>query len=369
MPGGAGRSPDKRINEQEDQVTLSSFGAPSASRVGSAVYPLNSQFRSALSMIEINGKKRERAIKAHEEIRALLESDSTLCGWGVDTVLIGSYARHTGIWPGKDVDVFTKLTAVSAADVDPKTIYDNLLRVLLEKYGDRVDPQPRSVKVSFNTSGDEFSIDAVPAVRFGQRWAIPRRDRDVWGDPHERWVETDPEELHRLTEQCNRLLLVDGKGGYVPVVKLVRQTRSEHLGKRKPGGFYFELLTYWAFVNGQAFGSTYAEVFASTLAAVAAQLSTGTTVTDPVLGGAYRPAPAPEDVVAAATVFSGLASDAAQALKSDECPAAAIWRRVLGSNDQGYCFPLPDGCDAEGRALKVTAVGASRGPREAGGFA
>lgn len=350
-------------------MNLSTPGAASASRVGSAMYPLDSQFRSALSMIEISGTKRDRAIKAHEEIRAVLESDPTLRKWGIKTVLIGSYARHTGIWPGKDVDVFIKLTALSAADVDPKTIYDNVLRVLTKEYGDRVDPQPRSVKVSFNTGGDEFSVDAVPAVRFGQRWAIPRRDRDVWGDPRERWVETDPEELHRLTEQCNNLLLLDGKGAYVPVVKLMRQTRSEHLGKSKPGGFYFELLTYWAFRNGEGFGSNYAEVFASTLDAVAAQLSTGATVIDPVLGGAYRPAPAPQDVAAAASALSGLAADATQALKSDKCPAAAAWRQILGSNDQGACFPLPEGCDAEGRALKVTAVGASRGPREAGGFA
>jgi Second Messenger Oligonucleotide or Dinucleotide Synthetase domain len=307
------------------------------------MFPLNSQFRSALSLIEINGEKRARAIKAHEEIRALLESDPILCGWGVDTVLIGSYARRTGIWPGKDVDIFTKLTALSYADVDPKTIYDHVLRVLMKEYGDRVDPQPRSVKVSFNTSGDEFSVDAVPAVRFGARWAIPRRDREVWGNPQERWVETDPEELHRLTEQCNRLLLVEGKGAYVPVVKLVRQTRSEHRRESKPGGFYFELLTYWAFASDQVSGSTYADVFASTLAAVAIQLSTGATVTDPVLGGPYRPAPAHEDIAAAARVFRGLAADAAQALKSDKCPRRLPGGRSSAATIRGHASRCPRG--------------------------
>lgn len=36
---------------------------------------LPSQFEKALTLIEINGKKRERAIKAHEEMRAVLAVD------------------------------------------------------------------------------------------------------------------------------------------------------------------------------------------------------------------------------------------------------------------------------------------------------
>ena len=68
---------------------------------------LSNQFKQAITNI---GAKRARAIKAHTEIRALLETDPYLRNLGVDTVLIGSYARRTGIFPGRDVDVFVKLT-------------------------------------------------------------------------------------------------------------------------------------------------------------------------------------------------------------------------------------------------------------------
>ncbi len=76
---------------------------------------LPTQFNDALSAIEVNGKKRDRVIAGHKEIRELLEGDEQLCELGVDTILIGSYARHTGIYPGKDVDVFVKLTKLDTS--------------------------------------------------------------------------------------------------------------------------------------------------------------------------------------------------------------------------------------------------------------
>jgi hypothetical protein len=56
-------------------------------------------------------------------------------------------------------------------------------------------------------------------------------------------------------------------------------------------------------------------------------------------------------------------------LTMEACPAAAIWRRILGANQRGQCFPLPAGCDESGRRITpaVTAVTA-RGASEAGGF-
>ena len=70
---------------------------------------LRNQFNDALTNIEVNKDKAERAIKAHTEIRAVLENDEQLLELGVDTKLIGSYSRDAGIYPGKDVDVFVKL--------------------------------------------------------------------------------------------------------------------------------------------------------------------------------------------------------------------------------------------------------------------
>lgn len=326
---------------------------------------LSSQFQQAITNITVNGAKRTRAIKAHTEIRALLEADPYLCSLGVDTVLIGSYARKTGIYPGRDVDVFVKLKKLDTS-ADPQAVFDAVCRVLVAHYGDRVEVQHRSVKVSFD-GDDKFSVDAVPAVRFGERWALPTHDRDLWQRPGERWIETDPERLGELTSMRNRAPTVEGDGAYVPIVKLVRQVRANHLGDQKPGGLYFELACYWAFEAGIGV-SGYAEILTAALRSITGQLSSGAALLDPVLGRAFEPMPDSTELSAAALKFGELASQAEAALSMERCPAAAIWRRILGTNDRGSCFPLPAGCDESGRAItRVTPV-ISQGAGAAGGF-
>lgn len=326
---------------------------------------LSSQFKQAITNITVNGVKRARAIKAHTEIRALLETDSHLCGLGVDTVLIGSYARKTGIYPGRDVDVFVKLTKLDTS-ADPQAVFDAVCRVLVAHYGDRVDIQHRSIKVSFD-GDDKFSVDAVPAVRLGDRWALPTHDRDLWQRPGERWIETDPERLGELTTMRNRAPTVDGDGAYIPTVKLVRQIRANHLGDQKPGGLYFELACYWAFDAGID-GSSYAEILMATLRAISRQLSSGAVLLDPVLGRVFEPMPGATELNAAARKLDELASQAEAALSMERCPAAAIWRRILGANDRGACFPLPAGCDESGRSISRVSPVIAQGAGAAGGF-
>lgn len=322
------------------------------------------QFEKALSLVEISGTKRDRAIAAHTEIRGVLETSAHLKSLGLETVIIGSYARHTGIYPGKDVDVFAKLTRLDTS-ADPHEVFEPVCQLLTDHYGDRAEAQRRSVKITFDSDG--FSVDAVPAVRYGSRWGLPNRERDYWEDLERRWIETDPEYLGTLTTARNKSPKVGGAGAYVPVVKLVRQIRRHHRGDAKPGGLYFELMTYWAFERGVT-GSSFAELLTETLESISDQLGAGV-VTDPVLNREYKPTPAPSDLADAAVVFGGLATDARRALELERCPAAAIWRRILGKNDRGAVFPLPEGCDETGRELAaaVSAV-AARGSKEGGGF-
>ena len=330
---------------------------------------LSEQFEGALSRLEL-GEKRKRVEVAHKEIRGLLEGDDQLSSWGVDTILIGSYARHTVIYPGKDVDVFTKLTKLDTS-VNPRSVFEAVRDVLVAEYSDRVEPQARSIKVTFPFDGeDDFHADVVPAVRKGDRWAIPRRDARQWDarEPEERWVETDPEKMTKLTADMNASLEVEGQGAYVPVVKLVRQARRHVLADEKPGGFYFELMTYWAFHDGVD-GESFAEIFAKSLRAIAVQLVSTVPLIDPILGKEFKPAPQPSDRAAAAALFSDLASKAERALTLDRCPAAAIWRSILGDNERGPVFPLPPGCDDKGKEIKNVAAVAAVGSRHASGFA
>lgn len=333
--------------------------------------PLEEQFEGALARIEVSGSKRDRATKAHEEMRGVLEADPKLQEWGIETVLIGSYARHTGIYPGKDVDVFVKLIELTMESVQPASVYNRVRDVLCAHYGERTKPQARSIKVEFDSDGDGFAVDAVPAVRMAERWGIPRRKTELWESPDvaERWVETDPEKLAELTTERNKSPQVGHQGAYVPTVKLVRQTRRHHLGDQKPGGLYFEILTFWAFQSGAITGDCFAEILARTLRTIATQLATGEATTDPVLGRPYKPTPERDDLADAAEKFDELAAKAEEALRVDKCKAAALWREILGKNGRGWVFGLPAGCDEQGNKVAVASAVAARGSREASPFA
>jgi tRNA nucleotidyltransferase (CCA-adding enzyme) len=98
------------------------------------VQTLSEEFNQALVRIQIRGQKRERAQEAHSEVRAVLEGSPRLRDWGIDTILIGSYARDTGVHPGKDVDVFGKLTALDTSS-EPAHIFNEFAKVLENQYG------------------------------------------------------------------------------------------------------------------------------------------------------------------------------------------------------------------------------------------
>ena len=186
-----------------------------------------------------------------------------LAKWGIDTILIGSYSRGTGIHPAKDVDIFAKLTLLDIGTA-PNVVFEVVRDVLIAEYRGRAKAQARSIKIDFP---DEFCADVVPAVRIGSQWAIPSRDPKLWLDTGKRWHTTDPEKLGELTHERNKSPLVNGRGAYVPVVKLMRQARRAHLQDAKPGGLYIEIATYWAFNQLQGSESSFAELFATALGA------------------------------------------------------------------------------------------------------
>ena len=154
---------------------------------------------------------------------------------------------------------------------------------------------------------------------------------------------TDPERLTELTSERNRSPKVGDRGAYVPTAKLVRQARSSILGDAKPGGLYFEMLTYWAFTNGRVTGDSFAEIFSSALRSIADQLQSGNPLIDPALGTPYRPAPSAGDLEFAAKMLDAYADLAEEALTLDRCKAAINWRRILGRNDRGGMLPAARG--------------------------
>jgi hypothetical protein len=333
------------------------------------MFTFSEQFEEALKRIQPNAA---RAQSAHAEVTSVLEGSSTLQRWGLSPVLIGSYARGTSIYPGKDADIFARLTALDTS-VSPKEIFERTCKLLVEHYGERAQPQNRSIKITFEKESNVnpgFAVDVVPAVKADAVWAIPRRDRKLWEEDDARWRLTNPERLTELTQQQNRLPQISGRGAYVPVVKLVRQIRKHWLDKDKPGGLYIELCTYWAFQEGVS-GDSYAELLTDVLDKVGSRLSNAVAspLLDPAMGNPYSPAPRPDDLLRASACFKRLAADAHNALREDKCPAAVLWRSIIGKNRRGYCFVLPGGCDEQGRPTRAVRIGQSAGPDEARSFA
>jgi hypothetical protein len=321
---------------------------------------LATQFQGALARINLSEAKVKKAKAGHEEVRAVLEADPGLKEFGVDTILIGSYARNMAIQPGHDVDVFSKLPDF---DADPETLYDSVRAPLKKEYGNRLDDSGgHALTVSF---GEDFSVDVVGAApSTSGHWQIPALDED---NERTKWDESDPERLNDLAEKRNRDPEVGGQGAYKPVVKMVRQIRRHHLKDARPGGLYFEMLTYWAFEAGVS-GDSFAELLAHALDDIAGQLETGEVVHDPALDRAYEPPPAADQLARAARVMRDLATKALAALGMGRCPAAATWRAIFGQNDNGWVFPLPEDCDETGKTRKATALGAI-GSNEGRGFA
>ena len=301
---------------------------------------LASYFTSACSNVEPPKDDVSNAASAHQEVRKVLEADGTLKLWGIDTVLIGSYSRHTSIRRVNDVDVFCQLPDIDTSK-SSRQVLGEVVSVLRDEFDDRVKVQDRSVKVDFPDFG--LHIDAVPARPAGTCWEIPdhsTRSTD--------WQKTNPVEFGTLTTAMNKA----NDDLYVPVTKLVRQTRRAHLGKR-PGGLYFEILTYHAFSAGISGSLT--ERYVAVLNSIATQLE------DVVDGGDVDDPSMPDEVITvratqaqfedAAAKFRSLATTAQDALDiDDDCGAAAEFRKLLGqrTDDQEWVFPMPDYCNEDG---------------------
>jgi len=333
---------------------------------------LTKEFSETLIRIEINGEKLELAIDAHREINNYLSSVEKLKSWGLETILIGSYARRTGIYPGKDVDIFAKLTKLNTT-TSPRIVHDTIYDILSEKYGNRVEKQRRSVKVSFDydSRNIEFSVDVVPAVKHREIWAIPSQDIDLWdlSEATERWVATNPEKLTEITQAINNAIQINGQGAYVPTVKLIKQIRKHWLGENKPGGLFFEIMTYWAFNTGLE-GKSFAELVTDVLESIEIQLRNISTapIIEPALNIQFEPQPEASELSNAVSVIESILKQAQTALSSNKCLAGSIWRKIFGENTRGKCFPIPEGCDEFGKELFPIAAVHSKGPKEAGGF-
>ncbi|SRR6266581_1639056 len=175
---------------------------------------LNSHFQGLLSNIEPSPSAVKKAQKAHEDLRARLETDEEISKANPDTYLSGSYARSTALKTIKDVDVILLIDLDH--NVTEPAIVIAWLQASLQKSYSKVTAQGRSVQV---TTGTDFDLDVVPSVplshRSGPVW-IPDRDARIW-------VATHPKGQIAFGVQKN-----DITGGfYKPLVKIMKHWRDK----------------------------------------------------------------------------------------------------------------------------------------------
>jgi hypothetical protein len=266
--------------------------------------------------------------------------------------LIGSYKRHVAIRRVKDVDVFCRMTTVDQ-ELTPSQILDLYFDVLNTAFGNdadgnnRVKRQARSIKVEFPEYG--LHVDAVPARPTGSVWEIPTRDGG--------WQTTNPDQLTSLSSAMNDQFA----GDYVPLVKLVRQTRRTVIDSR-PGGLFVELCVYDACVNNKISKENLTLAYVTALEAIAEYLTTfvatGVQLSYPTLAGHLLTFRATEKQwETARDKFNAAATRARNAYQTEELgEAARAFQELLGDNGDGDpVFPMPPGYNVDGTPNEAAA--------------
>lgn len=315
---------------------------------------LTTQFREALKRVEPTTEDKTNAPKAHNAVRDALAENPTLNDWGLDPILIGSYARDVSIRRMKDVDVFGRLPGVPDS-IGPDELLRRFEEALVDAFGrDRITRQARSIQVGFPEL-EGLYVDAVPA----RPWTSPAGE-DAWQLPkrgESGWQATNPEQLTQLKTDLN----AEFDKLYVPVVKLLRQTRRSLMGKRKPGGLTVEIAAALAFQSGDVAGTTIGDLYVSALRRVGTELHNafvlGLGLDDPTLSGEQilvRGDDADKTALAKAFLDAGeRAQGALVAGPDDKCRSAKVFQDILGKavddqGDQDHVFPMPDDCNLDG---------------------
>lgn len=308
---------------------------------------LSSQFSKALESIEPSADDKANAPKAHKVVRAALTSADELRAWNLNPVLIGSYKRDVSIRRVTDVDVFCRMDDIDD-DVEGNTVLNKFFKVLDAEFGTdndgnkRVKRQARSITVEF-PEYDGLHVDAVPArKRYDGYWEIPASDGG--------WQTTNPEKQTELKTAMNDTFT----GDYVPLVKLIRQTRRTILDKR-PGGLFAELAFYDACVNYKVRKENLTLGYVSAMEAIADYLedkvSWGKALPDPTMPGHALSFRATDNQwETARDRYRSAATKAREAYDEEDPGKAAVkFRELLGKNGDGdHAFPMPAGYNEDG---------------------
>lgn len=197
-------------------------------------------FRALLRKIDPDVDRSKIASELPGEVREWLK-DHDFETASPHSRLIGSYARKTAITDIKDVDTLIFLP-VDALDRTPESVLREL-KAILDDYPDataEASPQRRSIRLDFPVH--DLCMDIVGAVAsdsLDSPLSIPDRQQTEW-------ILSDP------LGYGSSLSVANGDHGskLIPLIKLVKGWRDEHMTYRRPKSYLLEVIVYRAVTGG-----------------------------------------------------------------------------------------------------------------------
>lgn len=183
------------------------------------------------SELELPDSKQVQASQAQQDIRARLANHLYV----PDSLLTGSYPRHTKIYPLDDIDILLMRNAArivpttDGSGISPSTAIDQVADAVRRAYPiATVKKQSRSVNAAI--AGLDFGFDIIPAwLRNPDGYWIPDTDTN-------QWIPTDPTAHAQMMTDANTGLQQRLK----PVIKMAKHWNRNNYDLLR--SFHIELI-------------------------------------------------------------------------------------------------------------------------------
>ncbi len=184
------------------------------------------------SELELPDRKQAQASKAQQEIRSRLAAHLDV----PDSLLTGSYPRHTKIFPLDDIDILLIRNQgrvevqTDGSGISPSKAIDQVAEAVGKAYPFTATVKKQARSVNTLIEGLDFGFDLIPAwLRHPDGYWIPDTDSNTW-------IPTDPEAHSRMMTEANARLQQRLK----PVIKMAKHWNRNNFALLR--SFHLELI-------------------------------------------------------------------------------------------------------------------------------
>jgi hypothetical protein len=272
------------------------------------------------SELELPDSKQEEASKAQQELRAKISNYLYV----PESLLTGSYPRHTKINPLDDIDILLVRTAerfglaTNGSGVFPQTAIDEVADAVRRSYPSTATLKKQARSVNVQLTGLTFGFDVIPAwLRTPDGYWIPDTETGTW-------LPTNPIKHAELMTVANER----SQKRLKPVIKMAKHWNRHNYELLR--SFHIELICR------NIFSTQSIRDFPTGVATFLVFLKdcAGKKMMDPIYGESRIDKPlSNEDYTKLSAVIDGDAARAIQALKFQDDglhdAAIALWKKIF----------------------------------------